>query len=65
MITTDSQNYVVGGELTAACTLFGLSTDNKPTANIANGSAFIEMDTSKIFFFDAAGTQWLEWGAEA
>ena len=44
-------------------TMFGLSTDTKPTTGVVNGSAFIEMDTSTIYFFDAAGDQWLEWGA--
>ena len=44
-------------------TMFGLSTDTKPTTGVVNGSAFIEMDTSTIYFFDAAGNQWLEWGA--
>ena len=44
-------------------TMFGLSTDTKPTTAVVNGSAFIEMDTSTIYFFDAAGNQWLEWGA--
>lgn len=43
-------------------TMFGLSTDTKPTTGVVNGSAFIEMDTSTIYFFDAAGSQWLEWG---
>lgn len=42
----------------------GLSTDTKPTENVVNGSSFIEMDTGSIFFFDAAGVEWLEWGAE-
>ena len=44
---------------------FGLSTDTKPTTGISNGSCFIEMDTSKLYFFDAAGSQWLEWSTEA
>ena len=44
-------------------TMFGLHTDTKPTTGVVNGSAFIEMDTSKIYFFDAVGNQWLEWGA--
>lgn len=38
-----------------------LSTDTKPTEGVGNGSVLIEMDTSKIWFFDAAGGQWLEW----
>lgn len=44
-------------------TYFGLSTDTKPTDGANNGDLFIEMDTSKIYFYDAAGEQWLEWGA--
>lgn len=44
---------------------FGLSTDTKPV-HAANGSCFVEMDTGKIYFFNAAGTvgsQWIEWSA--
>lgn len=43
-------------------TMFGLSTDEKPTSNVVNGSAFIEMDSSTIYFFDASSSQWIEWG---
>lgn len=43
--------------------LCGLSTDSKPTARLANGSRFIEMDTGKLYFFDEAGSQWVEFGA--
>lgn len=47
-------------------TYFGLSTDtNKPTDGVGNGSAFVEMDTSKIYFFDSDSQTWLEWGAES
>ena len=44
-------------------TLYGLSTDTKPT-NVNNGTCFVEMDTGKVYFFDAAGSQWLEPGVE-
>lgn len=44
-------------------TFFGLSTNTKPTIGIPNGSLFIEMDTSTMYFFDAAGEQWIRWGA--
>lgn len=45
-------------------TFFGLSTDVKPTgAEVANGSCFLEMDTSKIYLYDADGAEWQEWGA--
>lgn len=38
----------------------GLSTDEKPTENVSNGSIFIEIDTSKIYFYDAENSQWKE-----
>lgn len=39
--------------------LYGLSTDEKPT-NVANASTFYEMDTKKLFLFDAQNGVWLE-----
>lgn len=30
----------------------GLSTDDKPTAGIATGSDFTEVDTGDVYFFD-------------
>ena len=41
---------------------YGLHDDEKPT-DALNGAAFIEMDTGKLFFYDAAGERWIEWGA--
>ncbi len=53
-------------------TYYGLSTDTKPVNSdgsggtpvnvVQNGSAFIEMDTGKIYFYDAS-SGWIEWGA--
>jgi len=40
----------------------GLSTDDKPTGNIRNGSTFVEMDTQKIFAWDEENERWLELG---
>ena len=40
-----------------------LSTDEKPTTGIFNGSKLMEMDTGKLFMFDAESSTWLEWGA--
>lgn len=37
-----------------------LSTDTKPTEGWANGSKLIEMDTSKLFLFDAQNRVWRE-----
>lgn len=66
MITQDKAIQVVDGKVTSNSTLFGLSTDTpKPTEGIGNGSAFVEMDTGKLYFFDASegGAGWIEWGA--
>lgn len=42
--------------------LRGLSTDEKPVKigdkKIGNGSAFIEIDTGKILFFDGETEEW-------
>ena len=41
---------------------YGLSTDTKPSGTALNGRAFIEMDTGKIYHYDADSGTWLEWG---
>lgn len=40
--------------------LRGLSTDTKPTNDIANGTTFIEIDTGKIYLYDAENELWKE-----
>ena len=40
--------------------LYGLSTDTKPTAEVPNGSVFIEIDTGAFFFFDEISQTWAE-----
>lgn len=62
MVSTS--NYISSGKYMGAEEYRGLSTDTKPTS-CGNGSVFIEMDTGKIYFFDASTGDWLEWGAEA
>lgn len=37
-----------------------LSTDEKPTDGITNGSMCLEMDTGTFYAYDAAGEQWIE-----
>lgn len=37
-----------------------LSTDEKPTDGITNGSMCLEMDTGKFYAFDAIGEEWIE-----
>lgn len=43
--------------------LRGLSTDEKPTQignkAIGNGSSYIEIDTQKIYFYDADSQEWI------
>ena len=42
-------------------TFTGLSTDTKPTGvSVGNGWSFIEMDTGKVFFYNAEDEEWLE-----
>lgn len=60
VIKTDKEEgETITGELR------GLSTDTKPTEingkKIGNGSAFIEMDTQKIYFYDLDSETWKEW----
>lgn len=37
-----------------------LSTDDKPIGNVENGSKLIEMDTGKIYLYDAENERWRE-----
>ena len=37
-----------------------LSSDSKPIGNVENGSKLIEMDTGKIYIYDAQNNQWRE-----
>lgn len=38
----------------------GLSTDTKPL-DCGNGSIFFEMDTKKVYMFDAENSTWRLW----
>ena len=40
--------------------LRGLSTDEKPVESVGNGSIFIEIDTGKVFLYDADNKVWRE-----
>jgi hypothetical protein len=41
----------------------GLSTDTKPTIStipdMGNGSSFFEMDTKKLYFYNAENDEWV------
>ncbi len=38
----------------------GLSTDEKPTENVSNGTVFVEIDTGKLYMYDLENQQWEE-----
>ena len=41
-------------------TIFGASTESKPTTGMADGSVYVETNTGKVFLFDEAGSSWTE-----
>lgn len=59
MFTKTKALYVIKDKflIEAAC----LSSDTKPTTGVANGSTCIEMDTSKLYFFDESAKTWRAW----
>lgn len=61
MVQPIVEDYVTDG--VRYCEFFGLSTDTKPTAGLATGSIFTEVNTGKVFFFNSAasaGSEWVE-----
>ena len=54
----------VKGKYLMSVELRGLSTDTKPTkinnTDIENGSAFIEIDTGTVYFYDKTSQTWKE-----
>ena len=40
----------------------GLSTEQKPTEGLATGSMFIELNTGKVYYFNADTTSWAVFG---
>jgi len=60
MISITRESINIKDKNNAILEIRGLSTDTKPIENITNGSSFIEMDTGKIYFYNAESQQWLE-----
>ncbi len=54
MITNEKAPQIINNVYAETTTYYGLSTDSKPTTGVGNGSCFIEMDSGKVCFFDAA-----------
>lgn len=63
MVSVNQTVQYINNVACVVSTYFGLSTDTpKPTEGVANGSAFIEMDTGKLYFYDLDNETWREWG---
>lgn len=41
-------------------TIFGTSSESKPTQQITMGSVFVEVDTGKAFLFNETTSAWVE-----
>ena len=53
--------YLQGSDNKAYYEFSGLSTDDKPTrADIATGSLFHEVDTTKIYAYEEESGEWIE-----
>ena len=52
--------YTETGAMKRIVTIFGTSSESKPTDGIAFGSSFIEVDTGKAFLFNESTSAWVE-----
>ena len=57
-MVTEKQ-YAKDGVYYGAVVLFGTHSDSKPVS-YGNGSVFVEVDTGKVFQFDAENTTWYQ-----
>ena len=60
MVRITDQRIIAGDKVLIEA--FGLSTDSKPTANLATGSVFVTVDTADAYFFDEVSGQWKKAG---
>lgn len=61
MITPENSAQWIEKRYWRPQTYYGLSTDSKPTVEVANGAAFVEMDTASLYFFDLENGTWIKW----
>lgn len=59
MVTNAKAAQAIAGRFVLPTTLYGLSTDTKPT-DVANGPTFYEIDTDKMYRFNYSGATWTE-----
>ena len=52
--------YTETGEYKRIVTIFGNSSESKPTDGIAYGSVFVEVNTGKAFLFNEDTSSWVE-----
>ena len=59
MLTTQIETLVKSGikYFEGSC----LSTDEKPTEGVANGSKLLELDTSTLYVYDEENETWRPW----
>ena len=64
MVSIYSKKVDIQDETINILELRGLSKDTKPTAingeEVGNGSVYIEIDTQKVYFYDADSQTWKE-----
>lgn len=64
MVSIYSKKVDIQDETINILELRGLSKDDKPTTingeEVGNGSVYIEIDTQKVYFYDADSQTWKE-----
>lgn len=58
-IDGDDHGYT-GTKMAKRSEYYGKSGDTKPTKGVMNADIFYEMDTKKVFLFDADISDWVE-----
>lgn len=59
-IDGDDHGIHNGSDIRKRSEFYGKSGDEKPTDGVSNADIFYEMDTQKVYLFDADDKVWLE-----
>lgn len=59
-ITIKGGEYAIepDGRIRAVQTLYGLSTDEKPTEGVRDADRFFEKDTAEVYIYDEENKKW-------